>query len=268
LGFIIFAKIEDLKQYRIGLVNYTNTLPYVWSITGSLQPTQTIFTFNDVALEIYMAHPAALVSKYEQGFLDVALLPVAAMHFLPNVVPITNFGIGADGEVDSVSIFSNNPIAQVDQIFLDPQSRTSNLLAKILCKEYWKQIVNFMPAYEGFQNAIGNRTAAVVIGDRAFDQKAKNSFEYDLAYYWKAHTNLPFVFARWLAKPHSAAVLEPILQQLFEANILNQQNYLAHIPQKNFDVHKYLTQSIKYNITKDMQEGLQLYLKKINSIIY
>ena len=51
---------------------------------------------------------------------------------------ISDFCIGADGEVDTVCLFSDVPIQEVESIFLDYQSKTSVELLKILLKEYWQ----------------------------------------------------------------------------------------------------------------------------------
>jgi chorismate dehydratase len=125
-------------KYQIGLVNYTNTIPYVWCFQ-QLQDSKGSIIINDICIEIIAAHPAALFQLFEAGKLDAALLPIASLHYNPHIIPITNYGIGCDGHVDSVALFSNNPIHDVNTIILDPQSKTSNALTQILCKYYWKQ---------------------------------------------------------------------------------------------------------------------------------
>jgi chorismate dehydratase len=251
-------------KYQIGLVNYTNTIPYVWCFQ-QLQNGKGTIIINDICLEIVLAHPAALSKLFSEGLLDAALLPIAALHTIPHTVPITQYGIACQGKVDSVAMFSNNPINDVNHIILDPQSNTSNLLTQILCREYWQQSIHFMHSFEGYQNAIGNHTAAVIIGDRAFAQKGKTSFEYDLGFYWQELTQLPFVFAQWCTHIDKQAVLAPLLQTIFE-KYFDIEKSLSLITHNHFDTRTYLTKTIKYTINADMKKAIQLFLQKLNDL--
>src|SRR5690606_8506523 len=98
----------------------------------------------------------------------------------------------------SVCLFSEVPVDQVKTVILDYQSRTSVELVKILLREYWKVDVQLVRAEIDFQNKIAGTTAAVVIGDRALEQRKKSAYSYDLGEAWKLHTGLPFVFAAWV----------------------------------------------------------------------
>ena len=247
-----------MNKYRIGLVSYTNTIPYLWCFIKENKFSKCIIIGNN-QLELTLANPAELTKMFEANLLDAALLPVASLLTLQQVVPITNYGIGCNGAVDSVCLFSNNSINNINTVLLDPQSKTSNLLTKILFKNYWKQEVNFEPALEGYQNAIGNYTAAVVIGDRAFTQKPKNTFIYDLGLAWQQYTNLPFLFARWIAKINIAPDLNQMLTHLFTNNF-NPVASMALVQNPLFDVATYVTKTIQYNITPNMEIAMQKYL--------
>jgi chorismate dehydratase len=257
-------KIINLNKYRIGLVNYTNTIPYLWCFTRQNKFSNPL-VFGNNQIELVQNYPSALAKMMEENQLDAAILPVATLLNIKGIVPITNYGIACKGNVDSVCLFSNNPITDINTVLLDPQSRTSNLLTQILFKNYWKQQVNFESAFEGYQNAIGNNTAAVVIGDRAFAQAPKNSFKYDLGQAWEEYTGLPFLFARWVATTQKANEIELVLNQLFETHF-NINNSLELINHQNFDAQKYITQTIKYHITPQMEEAMQLFFEKVKAL--
>jgi chorismate dehydratase len=252
-------KIINLNKYRIGLVSYTNTIPYIWCFGGKNNFIPSL-KVDGIELEFVINNPAALANLMQTNKLDAALLPVASLLFLQQVQPITQFGIGCHGAVDSVCLFSNNALAQINTVLLDPQSKTSNLLTKILFKNYWQHIVNFEPAFEGYQNAVGNGVAAVVIGDRAFAQKPKNTFAFDLGYAWQQYTQLPFLFARFIAKQPIAHILEPILNSLLIPNF-NPAKSLSIASPQAFDIETYLTKTIQYHISPQMETAMHLFLK-------
>ncbi len=54
-------------------------------------------------------------------------------------------------------------------------------------------------AKKDFIDHIKGTTAAVVIGDRALEQRKKSKYIYDLAACWIDMTGLPFVFAAWIS---------------------------------------------------------------------
>ena len=74
---------------------------------------------------------------------------------------------------------------------MDYQSRTSVALLKILLAEHWKIKPSFTAAVKGFEEQIKGTTAGLVIGDRAFAQRQRSKYIYDLADAWKQMTGLP-----------------------------------------------------------------------------
>src|SRR5690606_22633541 len=103
--------------------------------------------------------------------------------------------IGANGAVNSVFIFSNCPIKEIKYLQLDPQSKSSNNLALILLKNFWKIEPELVYKAKEYGLSQYPKTAFVQIGDRTFGKIDKYSYVYDLAQEWKNYTNLEFVFA-------------------------------------------------------------------------
>jgi chorismate dehydratase len=178
---------------------------------------------------------------------------------------LTDYCIGADGEVASVCIFSDVPIDQIKKVYLDYQSRTSVRLAQILLKEYWQVDVEFIPTSgEDYRTAIKGTTAGVVIGDRALEQRRSSKYIYDLGTAWKAHTGLPFVFAAWISNK-----IMPVdfIQSFNEANkqgLAEIKTLLREFDYPYFDLEEYFTNYIDYQLNELKIKGLNLFLERIN----
>ena len=236
---------------EISAVSYTNTVPFIYG----LQHHEIIKEIN-LSLDI----PAVCAQKLITNQVDIGLIPVAAILDLKEVHIISDYCIGANGAVDSVFIFSNCPIEKIKYLALDPESKTSNQLALVLAKNYWK--INPVLVYDSNTyglNAFSN-SAFVQIGDRTFGQKNKHQFVYDLAAEWKNFTGLEFVFAAWVSNK--------ILNNDFLAQFNKALKYgLAHRvaiasklnPIKDFDVTDYLMNKIDYQLTENKKEALKLF---------
>ncbi|MEY3208546.1 MAG: hypothetical protein RL064_577, partial [Bacteroidota bacterium] len=156
-GFLCTKLIELDKRWRIGAVSYLNTLPFLLGIEQS-----------DIMqrIELVKDYPAKIAQDLMDGTIDIGLVPVAIIPLLKEAHLVSNYCIGAEGPVASVSIFSQVPMEEIKTVYLDYQSRTSIQLAQILLKQYWKQDVEFIPASEGYIGKISGTTAGVIIGDR------------------------------------------------------------------------------------------------------
>src|ERR1700739_1691098 len=178
------------KRYSVSIVSYTNTLPLRYGINNS-----KILDEMDLQLDI----PAVCAQKLIDNKVDIGLIPVAVIPLLKEYHIVSKYCIGSNNKVDTVKLYSHVPLKEIENIYLDYQSRTSVMLAKVLCKHYWNIQPAFINAQPGFENTTTAKDAAVVIGDRCFVLNGTFPYEYDLAFEWKKHTNLPFVFAVWVS---------------------------------------------------------------------
>lgn len=195
--------------------------------------------------------------------IDVGLVPVAVIPKLPIANVISNYCIGANGPVASVCLFSEVPIAQIDTVLLDYQSRTSVELAKLLLREHWKIQPQLVSTTSDYQADIKGTTAGLVIGDRALQQRNISPFIYDLGEAWKVHTGKPFVFAAWISNKQ---LDEDFIKAFDEANALGLQNIdnvLAELNYPAFDLKEYYTKYIQYQLDDAKKEGLGLFLEKL-----
>ena len=244
------------KKWRIGAVSYLNTRPLLLGMEQS--------PFKE-RIDLVKSYPAQIAQALLDDTIDIGLIPVAIMPLLSNPQIISKYVIGTEGEVASVALFSQVPMDQIEKVYLDYQSRTSVALAKILFKQHWKKEVEFLIATEGYINEISGITAGIIIGDRALASLNRFEHIYDLGLAWKAHTGLPFVFAAWVAnKPIPAAFMEA-----FDAangyGLKHLDEVIALIPasEQVYDLHKYYTENISYELTPEKRKGLELFLEAI-----
>jgi chorismate dehydratase len=111
---------------------------------------------------------------------------------------------------------TRKPLSDVRSVALDPESRTSNALARVLCAEAWGIAPAFVDGPRDLTPALAAYDAAVRIGDKAlFEPLPQDAIAYDLGGAWTARTSLPFVFAVWAAR---AGVVDRELYEVFHAS--------------------------------------------------
>jgi len=212
-------------------------------------------------VELIEEYPSKIAGMLVDGTIDVGLVPVAIIPKLKEWNILPGYCIGAEGNVASVCLFSEQPMENINKVLLDYQSRSSVNLCKILLKHYWKKEVVLEGASEDFREQIKGSTAGVVIGDRALEQRKISPYMYDLAGAWKAMTGLPFLFAAWIA---NKKLPDDFITLFNEANALGLNNIDAIIEENPYDTYSlktYYTQNISYNLTEDKMKGLELFLK-------
>ena len=241
-----------LRQ-RVVAVSYLNTKPLLYGLLRSdLQPE----------LELDLAIPSECARRLVAGEADLALVPVAIIPELPEAHVISDYCIGADGAVATVSIFGDVPIHEMTAVYLDHHSRTSAMLTRLLLQEFWDHDVTFLEAEPGYIDRIGGTVGGLVIGDRAIGLDRRFAHTYDLAEAWKEHTGLPFVFAAWVSRrPQSPefiarfnAALAGGLEHLPELQLL------LSSPSPDFSLTEYYTRFIDYELDGEKRVALDRFL--------
>ncbi|MBS1533039.1 MAG: menaquinone biosynthesis protein [Bacteroidetes bacterium] len=247
-----------MNKIRISAVSYTNTKPFIYGIENT-----PIINKIEMSLDT----PADCAQKLIDDKVDIGLIPVAATLSLPEWNVVSDYCIGADGPVNSVFIFSNCDIHEVQAVQLDPQSRTSNNLARVLMRNFWKVEPQLVFRAADYAESIDPNTAFVQIGDRTFGKKEKYSFAYDLSEEWKKFTGLPFVFAAWIAnKPISEEFVDEFNRSL-KFGLDHRQQLLESLPHRaDFDLDDYLMHRLDFNLTADKKEALHLFLDYVRSL--
>ncbi len=178
---------------RIGAVSYLNTRPLVHGLEQHAVADR---------IELSFATPSDLAAQMARGALDMALLPVIELARIPDLELVPGLAIGTHGASRSVLLVSNCPMDEIDTLALDPESRTTNTLARVLLAEVWKRHPTTRRGSPSLDDDLGVCDAVVRIGDKAlFEPLPEGALAEDLGAVWTRETGLPFVFAVWAARP-------------------------------------------------------------------
>ena len=218
---------------KYGAVSYLNARPLIEGLSPIVLDT-----------------PAALARRVLDGEVETALLPVAAAA-ASGLTRVGALGIAAEGNVDSVLLFLRRPVAELATIRLDPASRTSRVLARLILRE--RHGVD----PEHVENA--DADAELVIGDAALVRSATGEPALDLAAEWTAWTGLPFVFAAWYGDASAADALEEAYRRGRER--LSDYAAESALPLDEEALVQYLRERIRFRIGKREEAGLERFLE-------
>jgi chorismate dehydratase len=189
---------SDLRSLRIATLGALNARPLVHGLPGQLIPCQ----------------PAQAVEAFARQEVDLALLPVAAVFSRgwQNHI-IHSLGIAARGPVYSVFVTWTGEEKNIRRLHLDPASRSSVALLRVLQKQH-----GILGANRWLETSTPEKDGArLLIGDQAIDFRRQHESTHhfaDLAELWQEKTGLPFVFAVWVTQPSLTAHHTEICQAL------------------------------------------------------
>ena len=176
-----------------GVVDYLNARPLVFGLVEGLAAER---------IELVHAVPSELARRMGDGTLDLALLPVIELARLPGLEIVPGLAIGTRGPAASVLLVSRVPPERVRTLALDPESRTSNVLAQLLLARAWRASFRCVDGARDLEASLREADAVVRIGDKAlFEAVPAGCQAFDLGAAWTEWTGLPFVFAAWIARP-------------------------------------------------------------------
>ena len=247
-----------MSKINLSVVSYLNTKPFLYGLYAN---------DLDQYLNIKLDVPSSCAAKLLRAEADLGLVPVAVIPHLKNPKLVSSYCIGTEGEVKTVVIYSQVPIQAVTHLYLDYQSITSAALTKYLLTSHWKVQPTLIQTQPGYETKIDGTHAGLVIGDRAIDLKEKFGYAYDLGSAWREHTGLPFVFAAWVAiRPLATDLLIAFDKALaYGVERVEQVAAMFQSYHPNFEVYKYYTQHINYQLDKGKQEGLDRFLRILRS---
>jgi chorismate dehydratase len=173
---------------------------------------------------------------------------------------IGEYCIGAQGKVKTVMLYSNCPLNEISSIALDFQSRTSVMLVKILVKNFWKIDVKFFDADEDYIDGISKNNAGLVIGDRTFNLKDSFLYKYDLSEEWFKYTNMPFVFACWVANKNLSDKFKQQFSNALKYGVDNKTNVDDQYNKNtNINLNRYLSENISWDFDSQKKAALKKF---------
>lgn len=202
---------------RIGRIPYINCYPVYGAVDRGLVPLQG---------EIVDGVPSALNGLMAKGALDVSV--ISAVEYARDskrYLLLPDLAISCDGPVRSVVLFSKRPASELHgrRVLVSNSSMTSVALLELLFENVWDAKPAFVPANAELSDVerFGDHEhdARLVIGDAALHLWSRlhspadyaphpslsaYRYAYDLGNEWKSWTDLPFVFAVWVAQRTTA----------------------------------------------------------------
>jgi len=244
-----------MDKVKISAVSYINTSPFMYGINRS----KDLLASSDISLDI----PSVCAEKLIENKVDIGLVPVAALLDIPDYKIVSDYCIGSVGAVTSVFIFSKKPVEEIQTLRLDSHSRTSNNLARVLLKNYWKRPVVLSTDKDA--------DAYVLIGDRTFGQVGSEPYAYDLGEAWMNFTGLPFAYAVWAANKSIPEPFVELFNQALRYGLDHREELIDELPKlENFDLREYLTKSIDFNLTMEKRNAIQLfhhYIQELDAVV-
>ncbi len=246
-----------MDKINVTAVSYLNTKPFLFGLIAKNW---------DSNLNIELDIPAACAQKLIEGSADIGLVPVATLLQQPTLQVISDYCIGSDGPVRTVSLFAEKPVEELKRIYLDFHSKTSVELLKILLRDYWNLSPELIPAGPGFIDQIGGDTGALVIGDRAISLNKRFEYIYDLSEEWKNWKGLPFVFAVWVSRIDLTDQFLTTFNEALSKGVdeIDRLIYLMPPTQEGLDLKTYFTKYISYELDAAKKQALHTFLQAVH----
>jgi chorismate dehydratase len=176
-------------MHRVGCVSYLNARPLI----DGLEAEPGIQITTDV--------PSGLLSGLLEGRTELALCPTIDYQTAAADLRIVDAGaIGSNGKTLTVRLLSHRPLAELDHVVVDGDSKTSVALLQIVLFELYGLRPRLSTARLGRGSPIetGSADAVLLIGDKVITSAPDLPHQLDLGEAWKRITGLPFVFATWM----------------------------------------------------------------------
>jgi chorismate dehydratase len=250
----------EVQRIKVSAVSYINTLPFLYGINNSEIKDQL-----DLSLDI----PSDCAKKLLSGEVDIGLVPVAILPQLKEYHIISDYCIGAVGDVDSVALYSDVPLDEIESVYLDYQSRSSVNLVKVLAKEYWHISPTWNDTTDGYENKIEGNIAGVIIGDRTFNLSKEYKYKYDLSGEWMKYSGLPFVFACWVSNIQLPKIFIEQFNEALSCGVNNIESVIANYSGGTVskeDLNVYLTKSISYTLDDKKKIAIKRFLDYIETL--
>jgi chorismate dehydratase len=250
------------EKIKISAVSFANTYPFIYGLTESGFDKKVILSSD---------HPADCAAKLINGSVDIGLIPVAVLPLINEYHIITDFCLGAYGNVRTVMLLSNCPFDKIRTINLDYRSRSSVSLAKILAKNLWKRDFVWHNTQEGFDFIhIPDNEALVLIGDLCFEYDKFFRFRIDLAGEWYKFTGLPFAFACWTSNKKLDAGFLDDFNNALKTGVGNipavVEKYGNSGTIRGNDLLIYLTTNMNYDLNNDKRKAIKLFLEMLSAL--
>ena len=240
---------------RIGAVSYLNTKPLIHGLKESLGAQD----------ELSLNLPSRLAEQLKSGQLDIALIPSVEYFHSADYRIVSDAAIACRGPVWSVRLVSRVPVREIKRLALDEGSRTSAAMIRVLLWQMYRMRPETMLLSMEQTPESVDADAVLIIGDRAMHpERGVYNEIWDLGDRWCRCTELPFVFAMWVARPGvDVARFEEILQHSRDRGLkaieaIATTHAAAH-GLTNEDLYRYFTENLHFRLGPREREGLERF---------
>jgi chorismate dehydratase len=241
---------------RLGAVSFLNSRP----LTTPLEEQTRDF-------DLVYAVPARCAADLHSGAIDLGLIP--AVEYVRGPCPysiVPQVAVGCRGAVLTVRLFYRGELGAIRRLALDPSSRTSATLVRILLKERYGLEPELVQPGPDLEQSLHRADAALLIGDPVFPALDSGYDSLDLGQEWYDLTGLPFVFAFWAGRP---GLLEPRqVRLLIEARRQGQAqigdiaaSYAASQAGVAALYRTYLSEHIRFDLDTEAVAGLERFFQ-------
>ncbi|MCA9136793.1 MAG: menaquinone biosynthesis protein [Planctomycetales bacterium] len=237
---------------RLGAVSYLNTKPLIHGLKDALGAGDSLV----------LNLPSRLAAQLQSGELDVALIPSVEYFRGDGYRIVSDAAIACRGPVWSVRLVSRVPVRSIRRLALDEGSRTSAAMIRILL---W-QMYGLKPETTVFEMEQTPESvdadAVLVIGDRAMHpERGVYNEIWDLGDRWCRHTETPFVFAMWVARPGvDVGDLAETLQTCRDRGVAEIESiaatHAAAYGLTNEDLYRYFAENLHFQLGNQERNGL------------
>jgi chorismate dehydratase len=248
---------------RISVVDFLNARPLTWGLLHD--PPEGVEVLRDT--------PSVCAARLAAGEVDAGLIPSIEYQRIPGLQAVRGLGIAASSEVRSVLLVSDVSRERIRSVSLDPASRTSAALTRILLK----RVYGLEPAYrEGpgpedddpVGALQGAADARLIIGDPALKTRLNGHVVLDLAALWRSFSGHPFVFAFWAMRSRGSAAERRVVEVLLRSWEAGRRRFDDIAREEAADsglseavVGDYLRHALHYELDAGDLEGLRLFYR-------
>lgn len=255
---------------KLGLVAFLNSRPIGYGLLHGRQAGR---------FEVLQAPPAQIADRLANGTIALGLIPAVAyaracLAGAPIAI-VPGIAIASRGPAESVLLFTKKPITEVASIALDPSSRTSVQLLRLLLRRTLRPgrpEPTWVPIRPELPLMLASCDAALIIGDRALFAAREHPGlvpglqVYDLGGQWHALAGgVPFVYAVWAGAPLEEA--GPVVAALQDSLAEGLAALPAIVREASGDdaatetvIRRYLSQTMRYALGADEIAGLETFL--------
>ena len=234
---------------RFSVVDFLNARPLIWGLLEN----------PPAGIEVSRDTPSVCADKLARGDADVGLIPSIEYQRIPGLRVVPGLGIAAASEVRSVLLVSKVSREKIRSVALDPASRTSAALTRLLLKRRYR----IAPEY---RDAPGETDAALMIGDPALKTRLNGQVVLDLAAEWRAFSGHPFVFAFWALRPGVPA--DDVTRIVRDSYAAGRRDFPALVAKEAAEsglseavVEDYLRHALHFDLDEGDLEGLELFYR-------